>query len=77
MAVQGSEWIEQLPADLAGQREILRRLLAWCEADDRVRWLVIGCSLARGAGDRLSDLDMALGIRDEGFGAALRRSARR
>jgi hypothetical protein len=46
-------------------------MLAWCQADDRIRWLVIGCSLARGAGDRLSDLDMALGIRDADFGAAL------
>jgi hypothetical protein len=71
MAVQGSEWIERLPADLAGQREILRRLLAWCEADDTVRWLVIGCSMARGAGDRLSDLDLALGVRPADFDAAL------
>lgn len=31
---------------------------------------MIGCSLARGAGDRLSDLDMAMGIRDEDFDAA-------
>jgi hypothetical protein len=71
MAVQGSDWIEQLPADMAGQREILRKMLAWCKADARIRWLVIGCSLARGAGDRLSDLDIALGIRDADFGAAL------
>jgi hypothetical protein len=44
-----------------------------CEADDDVRWLVIGCSLARDAADRLSDLDMAMGIRDEAFPAARER----
>lgn len=77
MAVQDSEWIEQLPADMAGQREILRKMLAWCQADDRIRWLVIGCSLARGAGDRLSDLDIALGIEDADFGAALPQIRRR
>ena len=70
MNTRGLDWIDDLPPELAGQRALLRGLLALCEADDRISWLVIGCSLARGAGDRLSDLDMAMGIRDEDFEAA-------
>ena len=64
------DWIDDLPSELAGQRALLGGLLALCENDDRIRWLVIGCSLSRGAGDRLSDLDLAMGIRDEDFDAA-------
>lgn len=49
----------------------MHRLLAACEADERVRWLVVGSSVGRGAADHLSDLDMALGVRDPDFDAAL------
>src|SRR6266704_39135 len=70
MQTRGLDWIDELPPELAGQQALLRGLLALCDADDRIRWLVIGCSLARGAGDRLSDLDMAMGIRDGDFDAA-------
>ncbi len=67
----GRAWIDDLPAELAGQKAIMHRLLEVCEADDRIRWLAIGCSLGRGAADRLSDLDMALGVRDDDFDAAI------
>jgi hypothetical protein len=67
----GRAWIDALPAELAGQKAIMRRLLAVCEADERIRWLAIGCSLGRGNADRLSDLDMALGVRDEDFDAVI------
>ena len=70
MQTSGLDWIDDLAPELAGQQALLRGLLALCDADDRIRWLVIGCSLARGAGDRLSDLDMAMGIRDEDLDAA-------
>ena len=70
MNTRGLDWIDDLPPELAAQRGLLRGLLALCNADDRISWLVIGCSLARGAGDRLSDLDMAMGIRDKDFEAA-------
>jgi hypothetical protein len=69
MGLHGRDWIGQLPAELAGQRALLGGLLKLCEADDDIRWLVIGCSLARGEGDRLSDLDVAMGVRDEEFPA--------
>jgi hypothetical protein len=70
MKPRGPDWIDDLPSELASQRALLGGLLALCENDDRIRWLVIGCSLSRGAGDRLSDLDLAMGIRDEDFDAA-------
>jgi hypothetical protein len=41
-------WIQELPAELAGQRVLLDRLLTLCRTDDELHWLVIGCSLARG-----------------------------
>ena len=64
-------WIDQLPDDMAGQRALLRGLLSLCDAEESIRWLVLGCSVARGAGDYLSDLDLAMGIRDDDFAAAI------
>jgi hypothetical protein len=61
----GARWIEELPAGLAAQQALLRGLLAFGQADPDVRWLVVGCSLARGAGDSLSDIDAAVGVLDE------------
>ena len=67
---QGRAWIDRLPDELAGQQAIMRRLLTFSEADPDVCWLAIGCSVARGAGDRMSDLDMGIGVREEVFAAA-------
>jgi len=64
-------WVERLPDAMAGQRMLLRRLLSFCEAEESIRWLAIGCSVARGAGDYLSDLDVAIGVRDDDFAAAI------
>jgi hypothetical protein len=61
----GARWIEELPAGLAAQQGLLRGLLAFSQADPDVRWLVLGCSLARGAGDWMSDIDAAVGVVDE------------
>ncbi len=76
MNLDGSRWIADLPAGLAAQRAILRNLLAFCQSNPDARWLVIGCSLARGAADWLSDIDAALGIDDEQFSVALPRIRR-
>jgi hypothetical protein len=73
MPVSDTTWIDQLPGEMAGQRMLLRGLLSFCEAEESVRWLVIGCSLARGAGDYLSDLDLAMGVRDDDFAEAIPR----
>ena len=66
-------WLGQLPNELASQRRLLQRLLDWCEGDEDVRWLTVGCSLERGNADRLSDLDVAIGVREEHFVEALAR----
>jgi hypothetical protein len=71
MVIGGKAWIEQLPDEMAGQRMLLRGLLRLCEEEEIIRWLVIGCSLARGAGDYLSDLDLAMGVRDDEFEAVV------
>ena len=71
MTDAGREWIDRLPAELDGQRALLRRLLAVSEADERIRWLVVACSAGRGTADRLSDLDLGIGVSDERFDEAL------
>jgi hypothetical protein len=58
----GARWIEELPAGLAAQQGLLRGLRAFSQADPDIRWLAVGCSLARGAGDWLSDIDAAVGV---------------
>ena len=47
-------WLGELPDELAAHRRLLQRLLDWCEGDQDVRWLTVGCSLERGNADRLS-----------------------
>jgi len=69
----GARWPEELPAGLAAQRDLLCGLLAFSQADPDVKWLVVGCSLARGAGDWLSDIDAAVGVVDEQLPAAFPR----
>ncbi len=71
MSTAGRDWVESLPDEMAGQRALLRRLLLECEANDNIRWLVVACSVGRGAGDRLSDLDMGMGVSDDVFDTAL------
>lgn len=69
--------MEALPDQLAVQRGLLEGLLAFCEQDPAAAWLVIGCSLARGNADALSDLDLALGVDDsddEGTSERVRRA---
>ena len=73
MSAAGYDWVDQLPAELNGQRAILRGLMRACAADDAISWLLIGCSLGRGAADRWSDLDLAMGVSDEDFDAAVTR----
>ncbi|MDI5962544.1 hypothetical protein POF50_007435 [Streptomyces sp. SL13] len=60
----GRRWIEALPAELVAQQRILRRLLDFCEAGQDARWFALSCSLARGAADRLSDVDAGIGVAD-------------
>jgi hypothetical protein len=66
-----SDWIDAWPQELSGQQALLRRLVSACEASDSIRWLVVACSVGRGAADRYSDLDLGMGIKDQVFEAAL------
>jgi hypothetical protein len=60
-----------MPATVARQREILQRMVAIVDAEPTLRWFELGCSLGRGAGDELSDIDCAVGVADDSFGGAL------
>jgi len=64
-ASSGRAWLARLPAELAAQRRIMAGLVDFCEATPDVTSLSVGCSLGRGAGDALSDIDAALGIETE------------
>jgi hypothetical protein len=72
MNIEGREWIEALPPELDGQKAIMTGLLDWCEADERAKYLVVACSVGRGNADRLSDLDMGMGLDSPDFDAAVR-----
>lgn len=55
------EWIAALGPDLAVQAGLLGRLLTAVETDRTWEWLELGCSVAAGRGDALSDLDVGVG----------------
>ncbi len=61
-AVEGREWLAALPTELVVQRDLLTQLVDLCVATPRASSLSVGCSLGRGAGDALSDVDVALGV---------------
>jgi len=61
----GREWLARLPAELAAQRRVMAGLVDFCATRPVVTSLWVGCSLGRGAGDALSDIDAALGIEAE------------
>jgi len=60
-------WLDALPQVLGAQALVLRRLLAGVRKDSRWQFLEVSCSVARGAGDRYSDLDLGLGARAEAW----------
>jgi nucleotide-binding universal stress UspA family protein len=62
-------WIDAL--GLPRHARLLRALVAFARDDARVRFIELGCSVARGAGDELSDLDVGMGIDDDAWPGAL------
>lgn len=60
-------WLPALRARLPGHAALLDELLIICRDDDRIRVLELQCSIARGAGDQLSDLDLGLAVRDDAW----------
>jgi len=60
-------WLEALRARLPRHAALIDALLGISRSDDRVRVLEIQCSIARGAGYELSDLDLGLAARDDAW----------
>lgn len=50
-------FLDAMPASLRRQKALLHKLIDVLGADPRWRTLELGCSLARGTGDELSDVD--------------------
>ena len=65
----------QVPGQVAGQRSLLESLITTAQDEPAFRWLELGGSLARGAGDELSDIDAGLGIADDGWDEGLAAAA--
>ncbi|MDQ3880640.1 MAG: hypothetical protein M3295_06180 [Chloroflexota bacterium] len=63
------EWIASLP--LRSHAAVLSALLDAVERDERLRFVELCCSVARGTGDELSDLDLGLGVADAAWPDAL------
>jgi hypothetical protein len=62
-------WLAALRARLPRHAALIGALVALCRADARIRVLELQCSLARGAGDELSDLDLGIAARDDAWEA--------
>lgn len=60
-------FLDTMPESCAAQRELLRQLSAVLAADPAWRWLELSCSLARGAGDELSDVDCGAGAAESAW----------
>jgi hypothetical protein len=60
-----------MPAGVSAQRELLSYLLDAAQADPAIRWIELGGSLARDAGDELSDIDAGVGIADTQWPTAI------
>lgn len=70
-----ARWIDGLPPALSGQADVLRRLLAESRRDERIRLLVVGCSLGRGAADQHSDIDALMAVTPDAWAGYIAGSA--
>lgn len=61
------KWLSSLGSKLPDHERILRGLLREAAGDPRIRLLLVGCSIGRGAADRLSDIDAYLGVSEEAW----------
>lgn len=61
-SAEGRAWLAALPSKVVGQRNLLEQLLDLCVSTPRITSLSVGCSLGRGAGDALSDVDAVIGV---------------
>jgi hypothetical protein len=65
--VDAERWLRDLPTDLGPQRDLIAAVLREARNDARIRLFVVGCSIGRGAADRLSDVDALLGVREDAW----------
>jgi hypothetical protein len=72
--VDAERWLRDLPAELEPQRNLINGLLREARADPRIRLFVVGCSIGRGAADRLSDVDALIGVDEEAWPAIVAES---
>jgi hypothetical protein len=63
-------WLDSLPSELERQRIVITKMIDTARADDRIRVVIVGCSIGRGAADALSDIDALIGVRPEHWEAA-------
>lgn len=59
------EWLGALPNELAPQQAVMRGLIEQAKANDRIRVVVVGCSIGRGNADAFSDIDAYVGVLDD------------
>ncbi|MDQ3690299.1 MAG: hypothetical protein M3406_09760 [Chloroflexota bacterium] len=64
-----TDWLASLT--LPSHATLLRRLVAEAEGRPAFRFIELCCSIARGTGDELSDLDLGLGVADDAWPDAL------
>jgi hypothetical protein len=69
-AAEGLRRVAAITGETGAQRAILSRLVTAAGATRRLRWIEMTGSLARGAGDPLSDIDAGMGIADDAWDAA-------
>jgi predicted nucleotidyltransferase len=73
--VDAERWLRELPAELAPQRHLIAALLREARRDARLRLFVVGCSIGRGAADRLSDVDALIRVSEDGWSDVIAESA--
>lgn len=66
---EARSWVDAVP--MRRHRRLLHRVLDFAEREPRVRFVELCCSVARGAGDEHSDLDLGIGIRDDAWSDTL------
>lgn len=64
-------WLAALEARPPRHARILRALVDAGERDDRVRTVMVGCSIGRGVADELSDIDAHVMVADDAWPAVV------
>ena len=67
MTPEADAWLAALAGRLPRHARVLRALIESVEHDPRIRTLMVGCSIGRGAGDELSDIDAHTSVVDDAW----------